>query len=107
MQASINGFSSAAIGKERLLKAEIVRASNNIVSDMGEEKVILSIENGKYYNLGVMGGQIWDLIEAPVTVLQLIDMLTEQYEVERHTCEEQLIPFLLHMLDEGLIHLNE
>ena len=32
----------------------------NIVSDMGGEKVMLSIENGKYYNLGEMGGEIWE-----------------------------------------------
>ena len=45
------------------LNQEVTQGKGNIVSDMGGEKVMLSIENGKYYNLGEMGGEIWDLIQ--------------------------------------------
>lgn len=34
----------------------IVQSEGNIVSDMDGEKVMLSIKNGKYYNLGKIGG---------------------------------------------------
>ena len=34
---------------------------------MDGEKVMLSIEKGKYYNLGLLGGVIWELIESPIT----------------------------------------
>lgn len=33
-----------------------VQGTGNIVSDMGGEKVMLSVLNGKYYNLGEVGG---------------------------------------------------
>ena len=65
----------------------ISQKEGNIVSDMDGERVMLSIENGKYYNLGDLGGEIWDLIEKPISMQQLIERLLEQYEVEKSVCE--------------------
>ena len=45
------------------LNDEVSQREGNIVSDMGGEKVMLSINNGKYYNLGEMGGEIWECNE--------------------------------------------
>ncbi|MGG1635388.1 lasso peptide biosynthesis PqqD family chaperone [Paenibacillus sp. FSL K6-3182] len=95
---------SLTLNQANLVQASIVRDQENIVSDMGGEKVILSIRNGNYYNLGIMGSQIWELIQEPIPVMQLIDKLIEQYDVDRITCEEQLLPFLLHLSEEKLIH---
>ena len=39
----------------------------NIVSDMDGEKVMLSIQSGKYYNLGTLGGEIWELMKEPIS----------------------------------------
>ncbi|MNZ94672.1 Coenzyme PQQ synthesis protein D (PqqD) [compost metagenome] len=74
---------------------------------MGGEKVILSIENGKYYNLGALGGHIWDMLKERKTVSQLIDLLMQEYEVDRSICEEQVRSFLSHLLDEKLILIQE
>ena len=38
--------------------AVIVQSEGFLVSDMDGEKVMLSIDNGKYYNLGEIGGRI-------------------------------------------------
>ncbi|MEF2245683.1 MULTISPECIES: lasso peptide biosynthesis PqqD family chaperone [unclassified Paenibacillus] len=89
-----------------LLNALVVCSQNNIVSDMGEEKVILSVENGKYYNLGVMGSQIWNLIQEPKLVTQIVDELMEEFDVDRSTCEDQLLSFLIHLSKEKLVILN-
>ena len=35
----------------------VVQSPGNIVSDMDGEKVMLSVHNGKYYNLGEIGGR--------------------------------------------------
>ena len=43
------------------LNQTLSQVKGNIVSDMGGEKVMLSVNNGKYYNLGEIGGDIWDL----------------------------------------------
>lgn len=85
----------------------ITQGEGNIVSDMDGEKVMLSIENGKYYNLGEMGGVIWDLIKIPTSINQLVDTLLAEYEVEKSECEEQVMAFLKMLNGEGLIKVEE
>ncbi|MCC2463174.1 lasso peptide biosynthesis PqqD family chaperone [Bacillus mobilis] len=90
-----------------LLYHTIVQGKGNIVSNMDGEKVMLSIRNGKYYNLGEMGGTIWDFIETPTSVTQLVAALISEYEVEQSTCEEQVISFLALLLEENLVEIVE
>lgn len=92
--------------KEFILTQKVGQVKGNIVSDMGGEKVMLSIKNGKYYNLGETGGEIWDLVETPIEVKQLVMTLISSYQVEQTDCEEQVISFLNHLLDEGLIEIS-
>ncbi|MBM7651873.1 lasso peptide biosynthesis PqqD family chaperone [Neobacillus cucumis] len=83
----------------------IVQKQGNIVSDMDGEKVMMSVQKGKYFNLGVIGGVIWDNIKSPISAIEIIDRLTTEYDVERKECEEQVLSFLDHLLEEELIEI--
>lgn len=85
------------------LSNTIVQGKGNLVSVMDGEKVVLSIQNGKYYSLGQTGSKIWDIIEAPIAVNRLISTLINEYDVEPTECEGQVISFLENLLVEGLI----
>lgn len=89
---------------DQLSLSEIISSSKeNIISDMGGEKVMLSIKNGNYYNLGTIGGQIWDAIAEPISIDRLIEQLLLEFEVEREECEQHVFSFLEHLRKEGLI----
>lgn len=81
----------------------ITQNQGNIVSDMDGELVMLSIEKGNYYNLGVLGGEIWSLIEKPIKISDLLDKLISQYNVSQQECEEEVLSFLSDLYNEGLI----
>lgn len=89
-----------------LLTQTVQQGTGNIVSDMGGEKVMLSIQNGKYYNLGELGGEIWEKIKEETTIEVLVNSLLEEYEVEKDVCEKQVISFLETLSEEGLIVLK-
>ncbi|MCQ6278910.1 lasso peptide biosynthesis PqqD family chaperone [Bacillus sp. EB600] len=89
------------------LECLIIQSPGNIVSDMDGEKVMMSIYNGKYYNLGEIGGVIWDLIEKPALGNQLIAKLITEYNIEKADCEEQVSNFLESLYKEGLIQIVE
>ncbi|OXM13710.1 lasso peptide biosynthesis PqqD family chaperone [Paenibacillus herberti] len=74
-----------------------------LASDMDGEKVMLSISDGKYYNLGAIGGRIWELIETPCTIQELKAQLMQEYGVAESDCEEDLSEFLNQLLSEKLI----
>ncbi|MFC4320700.1 lasso peptide biosynthesis PqqD family chaperone [Litchfieldia salsa] len=88
------------------VKTTVNQGKGNIVSDMGGEKVMLSVSKGKYYNLGDIGGEIWDLIADPIPVSDVIEKLMTVYQVEVHVCEEQVLSFLDHLSHEGLIEIH-
>ncbi|SHR98885.1 SynChlorMet cassette protein ScmD [Mycobacteroides abscessus subsp. abscessus] len=88
------------------LTDRIKRVEGNIVSDMDGEKVMLSVKNGKYYNLGEIGGSIWELLDSTVEVNDLVQKLMEEFHVERDECETQTTHFLNHLLQEGLVELT-
>ncbi len=85
----------------------VEKAEGNIVSDMNGEKVMLSIANGKYYNLGKVGGDIWDRVNSLNTISEIIDELTAQFDVENSECEKHVLEFLEQLLKEELIVIKE
>lgn len=85
----------------------ISQVHGNIVSDMDGEKVMLSIHNGKYYNMGEIGGEIWEQIKDPITTEDLVFSLMTQYNVEQKECEEQVVFFLNLLLEESLIKVEK
>lgn len=90
-----------------LLKHIVEQTEGNIVSDMDSEKVMLNISKGKYYNLGEVGGRIWDLMKLPITVNDLVENLLSEYDVARYDCEIQVISFLNLLWKENLVKYRE
>jgi Coenzyme PQQ synthesis protein D (PqqD) len=88
------------------LNQMVSQVTGNIANDMAEEKVMISIKNGKYYNLGEVGGVIWDLIEKPILVNQIVNELICKYKVDYAECEHQVVLFLEHLLKEELIDVS-
>ncbi|MED4690419.1 lasso peptide biosynthesis PqqD family chaperone [Peribacillus frigoritolerans] len=93
--------------QQNTLEKAIVQREGNIVSDMDGEKVMLSVQKGKYYNLGELGGEIWDLMKEPVTIHELVTTLQSQYDVAQTECEEQVTDFINQLLEQGLVKIEE
>ncbi|AOZ92673.1 lasso peptide biosynthesis PqqD family chaperone [Paenibacillus crassostreae] len=85
----------------------IVQSEGFLVSDMDGEKVMLSIENGKYYNLGQIGGRIWELLSSPNTVTGMVEQLVTEYEIEPNVCEQQVYTFLQQLAAEGIVQVRK
>lgn len=81
----------------------ISQAAGFLASDMDGDKVMMSIESGKYFNLGEIGGRIWELIEQPKTIEQVVDALMLEYEIDKEQCETQVGAFIQSLYDNELI----
>src|SRR6056297_2662033 len=58
------------------------------------EVVMLSLKNGEYYGLDEVATRIWELLEEPLSFSDLINKLTEEYEVSREECEKDTREYL-------------
>ncbi|QAY66754.1 lasso peptide biosynthesis PqqD family chaperone [Paenibacillus protaetiae] len=84
----------------------IVQSQGFLASDMNGEKVMLSIDNGKYYNLGAVGGRIWELVAVPSTIETIVTHLVAEYEIGFEECRQQVSVFLQQLLGEGLVQVQ-
>lgn len=79
------------------------RRAGLMTADMNGSAVMMDIMTGKYYNLGEVGGRIWELLEEPVTVGALVQKLTAEYDVSAEQCRADIEPFLNKLLSQGLL----
>lgn len=64
------------------------------VADLSGEKVMVDFEQGKYFLLKGVGGEIWELLKDGITVGEVVSELLKEYEVDEKTCLEETIAFL-------------
>ncbi len=81
--------------KVEISKDSIIKKTDEIVeSAIDGETVMMSIENGEYYGLDSVGSHIWELIQSPIKVSELVDTLLKKYNVDHNTCESDVMEFL-------------
>lgn len=77
-----------------------------LTCDIDEEKVMMSIDKGQYFGLDPIGSRIWEMLETPQKVSDIIATLLDHYDVDGPTCKRDTLAFL-HMLSEkGLLRIE-
>ena len=85
------------------LNDKIVRIPGNISSDIDNDVVIFSIDNGKYYGTRQVGSRIWQLIEQPTTISEVCATLETEFEVDPSVCQAEVSAFLGQLVEEKLL----
>ncbi|RPH33404.1 MAG: lasso peptide biosynthesis PqqD family chaperone [Bacteroidales bacterium] len=85
------------------LSSAIKRNPELVSTDVDGEKVMMSVENGEYFGLDPVGSRIWELIENPIRIESLINLLLEEFDVSREQCENDSFEFLNELLEKNLL----
>ncbi|MDH3445204.1 MAG: PqqD family peptide modification chaperone [Deltaproteobacteria bacterium] len=86
-----------------LKTSTVVAAKGRVWCDMAGEAVILNTDSGVYYGLNPVGARVWQLIQEPRTVQDLLRTLLETYDVSADRCELELISLLQELATKDLI----
>ncbi len=89
------------------LNTLIHRAEGNIEAEIDGELVMMNIETGDYYGLDVSAKRIWEIVEKPCTYKNLIEQLTEEFEVTETQCKSDVEKFLAEMAENNLIVITD
>lgn len=89
--------------KEINLNTVIIRNQEIDATDLNGDKVMMNLDKGKYYALSEVGGRIWDIIDEPVQIRKVIDVLMKEYDIDELNCKKEVISFLERMQDAELI----
>lgn len=83
----------------------VVARDNHVKSSIGDEVVILDVDEGVYYGLNAVGADVWDAIQEPRSVEEIVETLVEAYAVERESCVADVIELLEELQGHNLIKL--
>lgn len=88
---------------ELTLNSTVTIAKEVVSCDLVDEAAILNMKDGVYYGLNPVGARIWNLIQEPRKINDILDTLVDEYEVEREVCLADLIELMEQLLDKELV----
>ncbi|MGB7057042.1 MAG: PqqD family protein [Geitlerinemataceae cyanobacterium] len=89
------------------LNSQIQAADDQVSSSVAGEAVILNLKTGTYHSLNPVGARIWQLIQEPKTVREILDTLCTEYDVDLNVCEQDLQELLTKLEVAQLIETND
>lgn len=89
-----------------LSKSSKIVVSKDVVScDLGGETALLEMNEGVYYGLNELGTVIWELIQKPITLQEIVDSIIDQYEVDQKICFADLTELIEQMVENKLVEI--
>lgn len=85
------------------LHDKVQRNPNMVTSKIDNEVVMMSVDQGEYYGLDETGSRIWEMIEEPVSVNDLVRMLIDEFDVSFEECQKDTLDFLNDLNAKGLL----
>jgi hypothetical protein len=81
----------------------IARDPSLIAAPVGDELVMLSVEQGKYFALNEGAAAVWRGIEHPMTFEDLCAEILERYDVSPDECRRDVSRFVEELHAKGLV----
>jgi hypothetical protein len=89
------------------IESRVVASKDQVSSDLGGEAAILNLKNSVYYGLDPIGARVWQLIQEPITLGQIRDVLRAEYDVEPAQLEADLRDLLQELAEQGLVEITQ
>lgn len=94
------------MSENQITPETIIRRSDALLSNnLGEDVVMMDIEQGSYYGLEDVAARIWQFTENPVSVGNLCQNLTSEYDVSVEQCQQDVTKFLGELVDRNIIQI--
>ena len=88
--------------------SSVVVSSDNVTSTQIEgESILLDLEEGVYYGLNSVGGAIWEEIQEPMLIEDIVRAITNTYDVERGQCREDVLALVTDLEENGLVDVRD
>ena len=78
-----------------------------VYKEIESKSVLLNLENGSYYTLNKTGTFIWSLLDGKTAVRELVEVLTQNFEVTKDEASKDVFTLIANLKKEGLIELYD
>ncbi len=96
-------FSFCMENNATILDATIQRNDAKFIANkLGDEMVMMNMDNGDFVSMNRVGADIWTICEHPMTVKELIQKLLSLYNISEQQCRDETVRFLQTTMDQGI-----
>jgi len=74
-----------------------------IARQVGDEIVLLDLDNGTYFGLDPIGARIWELISQGRTLAAVCEVILDEYDVTREIIEQDLLKLVADLAAQRLV----
>lgn len=85
------------------LASRVVAIPDQVSCDIAGEVAILNLRNGVYFGLNPVGATVWNLLQEPRLVDDVVQSILAEYSVDRAECEADLYRLLGELAEHGLV----
>lgn len=89
------------------LSATVQQTPSAVSCEIEEQTVLLNVDAGKYHGFNEVASRIWQMIESPIKIDQVCDQLIQEFDISKEQCESDVLRFLQHLNESGLVTLND
>ena len=89
------------------LDASVVATQRQLSTTLGEEVIILGLDDSMYYGLTGTGARIWELVQTPSTIDAILTTITAEFEVDRQRAAADLDALLADLQARGLVAITQ
>lgn len=83
-----------------------VRNPDLVATDMDGDTVMMSIERAEHYGVGGVGSRVWELLESPASITDIVKAICGEFEVNEPTCQADMKWFVEDMQSHGLVSIS-
>jgi len=87
------------------IRTQVRVSTGQISSDLGGEVVILDMKQSVYHGLEGAGAQMWNLLQQGKSLEEVRDAIVAEFDVDRLTCEIDLLNLVHELAGNGLIEI--
>lgn len=81
----------------------IARRDGWLAASIDQDLVMMHPKGSFYLNLSGTGGRIWELLERPLTIMELCQALCRDYAVQPDVAYSEVVTFLTKLLQHKAI----
>lgn len=72
-------------------------------SEIGDELALLDSKSGQYFTLNQTGSVVWQCLDAPCSLQDIVRTVTEKFDIDPSACESDIKELITQLNDAGLI----
>ena len=82
---------------------KIQQAPGVLFNQVDDDLVMMDIKSGNYFGINPVGAEIWNKMEEPITVQEIINQLLAEYDIDEETCRKETLTFIQQTLERGFL----